>query len=259
MAFKMKSGNKVSFKNMGSSPAKQDIDTSLDSSDADAIIERDVERKRNKELAVQIANLESKDSQADRTKRILEGKGTDADRIKAEKTRAEVEKNKKLMPWSKETKEYYADPDMAKYVKSRGELRADRNLNKELSRSEDSPGGKKITKEERYDTRTKDLYNKYKSAQGSGKQGVKFNWKDALFSGGGLAGGFSIGPKRDILAEKMIKRDTKKKSRAKVQITKDKTKLAKNKRKNQELEVRAKQAEENGNQKKADKLRKRKK
>ena len=74
MAFKMKSGNKVSFKNMGSSPAKQDIDTSLDSSDADAIIERDVERKRNKELAVQIANLESKDSQADRTKRILEGK-----------------------------------------------------------------------------------------------------------------------------------------------------------------------------------------
>ena len=60
MAFKMKSGNKVSFKNMGSSPAKQsDEEIGLDTPEAKAIKERDLEKSKNKDLQATIDALKS--------------------------------------------------------------------------------------------------------------------------------------------------------------------------------------------------------
>ena len=65
--FTLKSGNKVNFKEMGSSPAKQSSD--LDTPDADAIRERDrmslleaqYARQRAQDTQAAIANMESGD------------------------------------------------------------------------------------------------------------------------------------------------------------------------------------------------------
>ena len=229
MGFKMKSGNTPKFKMVGSSPAKQ-VNTDLDSGELynrlrdQEAVNRDLENK-NKSL-----RDASKDSEYDRDKRILEGKATDKDRAQQTEHRQETEEMKQHMPWSEETKSKYSDPDMAKYAKSRKEIKAERKLDKEKSRSRDSEGGKDITKKEKYDNRTRNLNRKYQDAQATGKMGVKFNWKD-MFSGQGIMGGFSVAPKRDILADKIKKRDEKTKTSKKVDATTTERKNLKKERK----------------------------
>ena len=76
MAFKLRSGNTTKFKSMGSSPAKQESDPILE----DESQELTYEKLRNKKLEGQIEEMKAdKDVGSERSRRILDGKGTDED------------------------------------------------------------------------------------------------------------------------------------------------------------------------------------
>ena len=62
----MRSGNKVSFKNMGSSPAKQsDEEIGLDTPEAKAIKERDLEKSKNNNYGEKRKNKTNCDYESD--------------------------------------------------------------------------------------------------------------------------------------------------------------------------------------------------
>jgi len=238
----MRSGNKVSFKNMGSSPAKQsDEEIGLDTPEAKAIKERDLEKSKNKDLQATIDALKSnKDVGSERDKRILSGKATDEDRAKqAASWKASNERAEKA-PWSQQTKEKYGtmykkDKDglltedakeAAKDNLSRRELIALKRQDKENARKGDG----KITKEERYKINQDNLQRKYKKAQATGGMGVKFNWKNA-FTGRGLAGMFDVAPRRDILADKIVRKDKRKTQKENRKATNKETRRLREERK----------------------------
>tara|TARA_R110002012_G_scaffold300987_1_gene501095 strand:- start:76 stop:813 length:738 start_codon:yes stop_codon:yes gene_type:complete len=229
MAFKMRSGNKVSFKSMGSSPTKQTddgtikIDTELDSGELQKRLAD--EKAVNAYLQTQVDSKKGSDEPlSDVRERVMTGKKTEKDAKKYEEGyRKSRERKTKLKGLSK----HYADPTKADQIKSKAQIRADKKYNKELARQNDG----KISKTERYDIKTKNLLNKYKSSQGSGKMGVSFNLKDALLGGQGIMGGFKYEPKRDILARKILKREDKRVRKEKVEKTRKDTKELREKRK----------------------------
>ena len=241
MTFKMRSGNKVSFKNMGSSPAKQEDEAGLETPEARAIKERDLERLKSKDLQATIDTLKSnEDVQSERDERILSGKATDEDRAKQAASWKASDERAKRAPWSQQTKEKYgtmyernaegyltdAAKKAAKDNLSRGELNAKRRLDRENARKDDG----KISKEERYKIKQADLHRKYKKAQATGNMGVKFNWKNA-FTGKGLAGMFDIAPRRDILADKIARKDKRKTQKTNLKAINKKTRRLREERK----------------------------
>ena len=77
----MRSGNKPGFKNMGSSPAKQE-DDGLNTGAADAIKERNAERLKSNDLQEQLDALKKANSTSEdqRSRRKQTGKMTTEDR-----------------------------------------------------------------------------------------------------------------------------------------------------------------------------------
>ena len=88
MAFKMKSGNKVSFKNMGSSPAKQGYNTELEG--ADASVGENFKKAQTKKLELANALEEEKRAAANTPEGIEKGKQSEY-----EKKGAYSDKNRK--------------------------------------------------------------------------------------------------------------------------------------------------------------------
>ena len=267
MAFKMRSGNKVSFKSMGSSPVKQSTDNtnSLDDDGLDnSAVELQKERNANKRIQDQLDALKAADNNSEdkRQERKLTGKMTAKDRANQEIDRAQRTKDKENAPWSQKTKDLYADKDKRDgyrtdtegntvYVESQddttpSERRANNRANKEKSNLEldkwktnnpkpnrksanYKPGDMKAWRNEknllkkglRYDDKTKKMDAKYRDHQASGKQGLKFNWKNLL--AGGVEGAFDVTPSRDIMSEKILKRDANTRNKKAVSNTKAKT------------------------------------
>ena len=107
MAFKMRSGNKPGFKNMGSSPAKQE-DDGLNTGAADAIKEQLDALKK--------ANSTSEDQ---RSRRKQTGKMTTEDRALQAADREQNARDQENMPWSQKVKDQYGDKDKRDgYVKN---------------------------------------------------------------------------------------------------------------------------------------------
>ena len=126
MAFKMKSGNKTVFKNMGSSPAKQTTeDTKLvgkGETDADLVYEQ----MHNKKLQAQLEALKaSKDnSEKDRSDRILSGEATDEEFLNLKNPEINQEMLEKWR-WTSNNSVFVQDGDdyskLAEYTAKNGE------------------------------------------------------------------------------------------------------------------------------------------
>ena len=259
MAFKMRSGNKTVFKKMGSSPVKQtNEDTTLP--DADPTQTATYEKMHNKKLEAELAALKaSKDnSEQDRSDRILSGEATDQDRAVQKVKRQERVDMTKTAPWSQTVKDKhkYADAEgentktdrydkEGNYIDTEqdttaGERRAANRARREASKSAfdkyktenpDATGKEKraFKKNQRYNNKTAKLKAKYDSAQAKGTQGLRFNWKNMFL--GGVEDAFEVDSRKNILADKIKKRDRKKINKAKVKANNKKTKEDKEKRK----------------------------
>lgn len=266
MAFKMRSGNKPGFKNMGSSPAKQE-DDGLNTGVADAIKERNAERLKSSDLQEQLDALKKANSTSEdqRSRRKQTGKMTTEDRALQAADREQNARDQENMPWSQKVKDQYGDKDKRDgYVKNADgtyeyrdtdedttirERRANNRANREKSKKamddylleNPKPTDKTKVKEWRknknakkkelkYSDKTKKLHAKYQDAQASGAQGLKFNLGGLLT--GGITGAFDTAPKRDILSKKIIKRKAKKVNKEKVADIKRKTKEERKRRRN---------------------------
>lgn len=252
MAFKLKSGNKTNFKNMGSSPVKQDNNddglVSKGKTDADLVFEQ----MKNEKLQSQINELKSgKDVPSERSKRILEGKGTDEDYAKQKLDQQSRAESADKVPWSQKVKDKHKYKDASgknvksdrfedgEYIDTDTDLtRAEKRVKNRQAKEDNKKayeaakkGGaskeelRKLRKQQRYNRKTDKMYRNYEDAQAKGTQGLRFNWKNMFL--GGLSDAFDVDSKKDILADKMKKRYAKTKTKKKVKDAK--SKLAKDK------------------------------
>jgi hypothetical protein len=206
--FKLKSGNKTSFKMMGSSPIKQ---TTNDGLDDDGLYNPVPDIRRSAPWS-----QEAKDKLKDQyytgeyesyDTGIEDDPTTDVDESVGTRPRMKnIEEG-----WDYSTGGEFTDPNVSRY-KSKEEIRQDKKDRKLKSKGYGSEGGKKYTKEERYKDRMKNLADKYQRARGEGSYGVSFDWRNMLL-GGDIASGFTVEPKKDILARKIEKKASKKKSK----------------------------------------------
>jgi hypothetical protein len=125
------------------------------------------------------------------------------------------------MPWNKEVKEKLADK--TKTATSKREQRANYKAAKENARGEDSPGGTKITKEEKFTAKRNRDITRSNTAAANGDQALSFNWKNAILGGQGLQAGFDIGSKSDKINAKMAKQDANRASKKAAKATKEET------------------------------------
>jgi hypothetical protein len=243
MAFKMRSGNKSSFKDMGSSPAKETeaekssinlagkLKTKNYNSDG---LEggftgvgggTEYERKIAKFKEGQAA----KDIKAANDLAEKNAKKIDENSKKIKPTKAEEEtaarksrtESMNSMPWNKDVKEKLADK--TKTATSKREQRANYKAAKENARGEDSPGGTKITKEEKFTAKRNRDITRSNTAAANGDQALSFNWKNAILGGQGLQAGFDIGSKSDKINAKMAKQDANRASKKAAKATKEET------------------------------------
>ena len=243
MAFKMRSGNKSSFKDMGSSPAKETeaekssinlagkLKTKNYNSDG---LEggftgvgggTEYERKIAKFKEGQAA----KDIKAANDLAEKNAKKIDENSKKIKPTKAEEEtaarksrtESMNSMPWNKDVKAKLADP--TKTATSKREQRANYKAAKENARGEDSPGGTKITKEEKFTAKRNRDITRSNTAAANGDQALSFNWKNAILGGQGLQAGFDIGSKSDKINAKMAKQDANRASKKAAKATKEET------------------------------------
>jgi len=212
MTFKLKSGNKTSFKNMGSSPIKQSADG----------------------LGDPAAEIQKRTSEYEKAKA--------AARIAREEKAAQIQAKRDMManaPWTDKAKQrnieqydtgqvdkygnpIYEDPsegtgldveddDISKY-KSKTQIKHDAKMRELESMSDDV-----YTDEERYTDKQAGLADRIDRAKGTGKSGLSFDWKRMLL-GGDIASGFKIEPKKDILQRRKDK-STKKYNKKQAKIS----------------------------------------
>jgi hypothetical protein len=247
MAFKMRSGNKSSFKDMGSSPAKETeaekssinlagkLKTKNYNSDG---LEggftgvgggTEYERKIAKFKEGQAA----KDIKAANDLAEKNAKKIDENSKKIKPTKAEEEtaarksrtESMNSMPWNKKVKEELADK--TKTATSKREQRANYKAAKENARKGDG----KITKEERQSINRDRDKVRQETAAAKGTQSLSFNWKNAILGGQGLQAGFDIGSKSDKINAKMAKQDANRASKKAAKATNTATKSQKKARK----------------------------
>ena len=178
--FTLKSGNKVNFKEMGGSPAKQSSD--LDTPDADAIRDRDrmrlleaqYARQRAQDTQAAIANMESPD---DRRKRFIDEEQRSRDITIPVATDDGVEqkviKGEKMV----EGEDY----------KTKEQLRQERKT-RNVKRRQETERGSDERKQRRREDRTKTLEDRAKRERGTGKSRVTFDWRKAVLGGSSAAG-----------------------------------------------------------------------
>lgn len=222
MAFKMRSGNKSSFKDMGSSPAKNidlssklDIGTGLDTPDIGGYkkkMDRDAsdaaQRLANKE-AVKNKNQDEKIKK--NSKKIKPTKAEEE--TAARKSRTE---SMNSMPWNKDVKKSLSDP--TKTATSKREQRANYKAAKENARKDG-----KITKKERQGINRDRDKVRQETAAAKGTQSLSFNLKNAVLGGQGLQAGFDIGSKAEKIQGKMDRQDANRTSKANAKATRAKT------------------------------------
>jgi hypothetical protein len=232
MAFKMRSGNKSSFKNMGSSPAKEteakkssiDLAGKLDIDDTsignDELSNTNIRQRLTQDKAN--ANADANTKLQDQVNK-LKSTSTDAEKeTTARKARTE---SMNSMPWNKDVKAKLADP--TKTATSKREQRANYKAAKENARIGDG----KISKEERQDINRQRDITRSNTAAANGDQALSFNWKNAILGGQGLQAGFDIGSKSDKINAKMAKQDANRASKKAAKATNTATKSQKKARK----------------------------
>ena len=229
MAFKMRSGNKVSFKNMGGSPAKQsdgtiNIDTELDDG---SLYKRntakrieleniDTEKRQLKEQAEAdyLTSAEGIDETADAA---YEKKGAYDEKNRKGNTLDDLaEKNKrKAGSTGWEEGDNVSDADTEKY-KSKEQLNQDKKTNKKISKTnldtQDRKSGfwnkvlgpKQYTDTEKKADKEAHLEGKLQREKGTGKSGFSFSLKNALI-GDSLGAGLDYGAKHKQTQKKINK------------------------------------------------------
>ena len=223
MAFKMRSGNKSSFKDMGSSPAKNTINLGS---------------KLNTETELYTPKIGSYKRQLDRDASDAAQQKVNEEAIKNAKQDEKIKKNSKKikptkaeeetaarksrtesmnsMPWNKDVKEKLADK--TKTATSKREQRANYKAAKENAREDG-----KITKEERRSINRDRDKVRQETAAAKGTQSLSFNLKNAVLGGQGLQAGFDIGSKAEKIQAKMDRQDANRTSKAKAKATKKET------------------------------------
>tara|TARA_R110000744_G_scaffold199155_2_gene318400 strand:+ start:1391 stop:2344 length:954 start_codon:yes stop_codon:yes gene_type:complete len=210
MAFKMRSGNKVSFKNMGGSPAKQD-DGLINVSDTQS----EVDLRKRQDLADQRASdnyIAGSQDGARSTKTKKSGENILSVENRSDKTLKDlreynVKKEQKASGRKKALTEgaNVTDKDTDKY-KSKAQINQEKKTrNVERRQMEYGSDERKTQRVKDKDATIKD---KLQRAKGTGRSTMTFNWKDALV-GGDLSSGMRYEPAHEVLKRKQAKRKTK--------------------------------------------------
>jgi hypothetical protein len=209
MAFKLKSGNKPTFKNMGSSPLHQ-TGTGLVGGAGDNVSE-DIKKRtyisKGQQLQEEIDYKASREAQL---QQILADAPWSKTRREKNITMRDEDGNiigETISPTGEGGYDYgysvMSDENINKY-KSKEQIRQDAKDRELQSRSTDN----EYTEDERYTDEMAELADRYQRARGTGGMGLKFSWQDALLSGG-ILGGLKVAPKQNIIADKMTKKASK--------------------------------------------------
>ena len=263
--FNMRSGNSPKFKMMGSSPAKQEkYDTSLEGADPGAIAA--IQNTREQLLQDKINELKNQGPQDEYSAqdRILKGKPTEKDRARQALNAEKMKKSIANAPWSEKTKEAHKwkakynmvdnpnydpskeeGPDNQKKIQGTettnlvdfgdgGGKRApkaisarERKANAKLKREQFMEDGVLDDNEKQQLKNYKQKQN-YENALATGKQGLKFNFKDMLL--GGISGGITVKPQHEMIANRMEKGVTGREEDKRVKSQKQESKRLRDKR-----------------------------
>jgi hypothetical protein len=223
MAFKMRSGNKSSFKDMGSSPAKNTINLgSKLNTETELYTPKIGDYKRQLDRDASDAAQQKVNEEAIKNAKQDEKIKKNSKKIKPTKAEEETAARKSRtesmnsMPWNKEVKEKLADK--TKTATSKREQRANYKAAKENAREDG-----KITKEERRSINRDRDKVRQETAAAKGTQSLSFNLKNAVLGGQGLQAGFDIGSKAEKIQAKMDRQDANRTSKAKAKATKKET------------------------------------
>ena len=222
MAFKMRSGNKVSFKNMGGSPAQQvaGIEESGLEGGAKDIKQREYEKMEAKNLAKLEKKYTSGTLKDLREHNISEEQKSSGGRVLTEG----VTDEQKAAGQTDVT-----DDDMNQY-KSKEQLKQDKKTRKLGSRFDERGDDEKrdYTREEKRSDKDALLKDKLQRAKGTGRNTMTFDIRNALL-GGSLGAGLTWEAKHKVLKRKIDKRAKKALGReAKEKGKKDRAKLKSN-------------------------------
>jgi len=216
MAFKLRSGNKISFKNMGSSPVKQTDDglVSIGKTDADVF--------RNNEAKIELLKLQNQERERQKLESGESKETPTVDKLRDRSKKEEQDVSGEILSENRDAPD--GDNDMNQY-KSKEQIKQDNKTRKLISRKNSSDevgddiydptedrkifgmkvGTKQYTKGER--TRDKDAYlaDRLQREKGTGENAYSFNWKNALL-GDSFASGLTYGAKHKKTQKKINKR-----------------------------------------------------
>tara|TARA_R100000152_G_scaffold20545_1_gene14543 strand:- start:76 stop:795 length:720 start_codon:yes stop_codon:yes gene_type:complete len=239
MAFKMKG-----FSYPGKAPLKQVVDYTAGMTGADDL-QRKWENEQYQKLLEEQNNLLKKQNKKEREQDLIDNAPW-SDNIK------DKHKEKAYNPETGETTgddlkegwDYtggtdFTDPSVDRY-KSKEEIKQDKKTRKLKSKlNKQTEEGKflglhtgvtkQYTKKEKHSDKMAYLADKYQRARGTGEMGVSFDWRNMLL--GGLAEGFKVEPKKDILARKIKKKEQKFKAKETKRKAKEERKKLRNKKK----------------------------
>ena len=224
MTFKLRSGNKPTFKNMGSSPVKQTTDYAANLTGGEAIKSRTAASKEER-LKDEIAYKKLRETELRKT---LEEAPWSETRKKENISMVDedgnpiTDKSNVISATGKGGFDYdhtaSSDENINKY-KSKEQIRQDHKDRKLKSKMSDL----EYTKDEKYADKQSKRFDKYQRARGTGKMGLRFNWKNMLL-GDSIAAGFSVDKQENIIADKMTKAAEKRRDKAFKKEQKDKRK-----------------------------------
>ena len=225
MAFKMRSGNKISFKSMGSSPVKQSAATdeglvSIGKTDADVF--------RNNEAKIELLKLQNQERERkEKEAGEKEAKRPTVDKLRDRSKKEEQDVSGEILSENRDAPD--GDNDMNQY-KSKEQIKQDNKTRKLISRknSSDEVGGpnnlsdysedrkifgmkvgtRQYTKAEKARDKDAHLADKLQREKGTGENAYSFNLKNALL-GDSFASGLTYGAKHKKTQKKINKRAKK--------------------------------------------------
>lgn len=263
MAFKMRSGNTPKFKMVGSSPFKQEV---VENTDDDGLTGGEEIKSRTKEYKKLRAEAdiasEKREARSAEIKHLKENapwtdkaKNLNKERIGVDDPDTPEDESQELIEGHELGTS--TDLDVAKY-KSKTAIRHDKKSQQLTREAEDDDATtdedeSKYSRQEKYRDKQTNLLDQYQRARGTGANALSFNLLNAI-TGGSVGSGFSVGPKKDKIAKKMAKNQT----RINKQKAQDASSKSLNKQKNanrtKDLNARIAIAEAEGNLKKVERL-----
>jgi hypothetical protein len=237
MAFKLKSGNKVSFKNMGSSPAKQGYSTELPEGDAGAasavqstkdrlLLEQQYANERAKARREAVSNMPTEEErrqeniQEERKSRgedILDETGKKIGRTLGEElVEGEHYKTKEQLKQDKKTRRYERKQDKKEATKKVKAARKEygRGSQEVKAEKEGRKETRKQVKAQKRVDKTKALEDRAQRERGTGESKGKVNWKKYALSGGDAAASVEHDAKYKSTEKKIAKRKAKDEKKA---------------------------------------------